>query len=398
MLSQMAFNKLLVVFLLISISLCQAHKLGINKPFSRTRNAPELYENEVLYFAEGTINDYGELIIDVADIVDGFDKDAVPFSQRNPYRAGTAITNDSFFAVTLPSGGFDALKTSQALSQDEEKCNFVAATQYSYVYALLGYTIKARYDVDIAPSITYIMKNFPTKFISRQEGEQDDVSVIQQATCDDISNYIAYVVHKYGVVGSDCIPNTEVPESTTNCTLPEGKYEKYLVGYKYANFFGNNDAVKQALIKFGPAFVYGYGLIIGWDPENWITVYRSHDTGRYILDSEDIDSDATDIQGYLYAQVDGDDTPVIPPEDCSGKTEAECACIEGDERTFCITCTAKNVPSSDCKCPADISGTYTKAQCEEDKASTEKEATGSVRVTLSVIATAAVLPALALFI
>lgn len=41
--------------------------------------------------------------------------------------------------------------------------------------------------------------------------------------------------------------------------------------------------------------MYGYGLIIGWDPENWITVYRSHDTGRYILDSEDIDSDATDI-------------------------------------------------------------------------------------------------------
>ncbi|KAA6368741.1 MAG: hypothetical protein EZS28_035732 [Streblomastix strix] len=402
MLSYMAFNKLLLVFILISISLCGTHKRGIRQSFSRTRtNVGYLFEEKVLYFGEGTINDEGELIIDLDDLEYQFDKDVVPFSERNPYRAGTAITNNSFLAVTLPSGGFEELKTSQALNLDEEMCNFVNQTYNSLTYALLGYTALALQGADIAPSITYIMKNYPTKSINRKEGQDDDESVLQQPTCvDNTNNQITFAVHKSGVVGSDCIPNTEVPLSTTECTLPDGIYEKYLVGFKYANFFGgDNDAVKEALIKFGPAFVTNYGqLIIGWDSENWTTVIRSHDTGMYILDTKKIDPDAGGLQGYLYAQVDGDDTPVIPPADCSGKTEAECACIESDTRPFCITCTAKDVPSSECQCPADASGTYTKAQCEEDKASTEKEATGSFRVTLSVIVTAVVLPVLALFI
>ncbi|KAA6352790.1 MAG: hypothetical protein EZS28_051683, partial [Streblomastix strix] len=65
-------------------------------------------------------------------------------------------------------------------------------------------------------------------------------------------------------------------------------------------------------------------------------------------------------------------TPSLPAcsGDCvpnTGKTEEQCACIVGDTRTFCVTCTGKNLPTADCKCPVDASGTYTSAKCEEDK-------------------------------
>ncbi|KAA6393297.1 MAG: hypothetical protein EZS28_011174 [Streblomastix strix] len=81
----------------------------------------------------------------------------------------------------------------------------------------------------------------------------------------------------------------------------------------------------------------------------------------------------------------------------TGKTEVVCPCVDGDERAFCITCTAKDTPSSECKCPSSTTGDYTKAQCEEDKASTEKESTGSIRITLSVIIAAVMIPIFALF-
>ncbi|KAA6360327.1 MAG: hypothetical protein EZS28_044146, partial [Streblomastix strix] len=108
------------------------------------------------------------------------------------------------------------------------------------------------------------------------------------------------------------------------------------------------------------------------------------------------------------ASVSGDDllvcskTPSAPA--CSGqcadntnKTQTECACVSGDKRGICYTCTAKDTPYAECKCPEVNEGDYTKEKCEEDKILTEKEASGSVRITQSIIAVAVVIPILALF-
>ncbi|KAA6390364.1 MAG: hypothetical protein EZS28_014114 [Streblomastix strix] len=84
--------------------------------------------------------------------------------------------------------------------------------------------------------------------------------------------------------------------------------------------------------------------------------------------------------------------------DLQDKTEIQCPCIDGDERAFCITCTAKDTPSSECKCPKDDEGDYSQEKCEADKPSFDKESTGSVRATLGMIAAAVVFPALVLLV
>ncbi|KAA6399074.1 MAG: hypothetical protein EZS28_005397 [Streblomastix strix] len=109
--------------------------------------------------------------------------------------------------------------------------------------------------------------------------------------------------------------------------------------------------------------------IIGWEGTNWVTAVLSDQTGGYILNTKDIDSSATDLEGFVFASVDGSDTSVIPPpSDCTGKTEEQCPCSSIDDtRPFCKTCTGKNQPSSECKCPTVAEGDYTKAQCDQDK-------------------------------
>lgn len=124
--------------------------------------------------------------------------------------------------------------------------------------------------------------NLPTKLNIKYSSREDVVADIPIAKCSDIllSTYFEYVVHKYGIVGSDCISNTAIPSSTDTCTEPEGKYERYLVGYKLGRFYGSNDAAKEALIKFGPFRNSDY-LFIGWEDDRWITVETS--SGGYVL-------------------------------------------------------------------------------------------------------------------
>ncbi|KAA6369718.1 MAG: hypothetical protein EZS28_034755, partial [Streblomastix strix] len=107
----------------------------------------------------------------------------IPFSDRNPYRPGTSIEDTSFLAI--PKEGFADLKTSQPLNDLEKGCGFVEEAKRISYSPRLGYTAKAIKNVDIAPSMTYILKNYPTKEIYRVEGKQDDVSDIKEMTCDD---------------------------------------------------------------------------------------------------------------------------------------------------------------------------------------------------------------------
>ncbi|KAA6313621.1 MAG: hypothetical protein EZS28_055724 [Streblomastix strix] len=81
-----------------------------------------------------------------------------------------------------------------------------------------------------------------------------------------------------------------------------------------------------------------------------------------------------------------------------GKTEQQCECISEDIRASCMIYTAKDTPSVECKCPKIAQGDYTKDKCEANKASTEKESTGSYQMNLGIINVAVVLPALTIFI
>ncbi|KAA6372004.1 MAG: hypothetical protein EZS28_032469, partial [Streblomastix strix] len=274
-----ALNKLLILFVLAVLSLCEARKHGIRSRFSRIKtNAPEHFQDNILYFVLGYINDEGKLIFDYTDKdLDTFSSyDEVPFSDRNPYRPGTSIEDTSFLAI--PKEGFEELQTSQPLNDSERRCSPIDYVFKEGFYALLGYTVKTFKGVDIAPN---------------------------------------------------------------------------------------------------------YGIIIGWESTNWVTAVLSDQTGGYILNTKAIDSSATDLMGSVYINFDGSDTSIIPAADCettpslpacsgdcvpnTDKTEEQCGCIVGDTRTFCVTCTGKNLPTADCKCPDVKEGDYTKAKCEEDK-------------------------------
>ncbi|KAA6398552.1 MAG: hypothetical protein EZS28_005914, partial [Streblomastix strix] len=260
--------------------------------------------DKVLCFNPGNMTDNRELIIDYQYTNPDTAYIEVPFSDRNPYRPGTTITDASF--LTIPTEGFENLKTNLLLNGSEISCKPIGYHHTYYQYAPFGYTIKAQYDVDVAPNITYILKNHPIKQIFTYPpsyGRPDSQNDIQAMTCSNIEDkYIFYVLHKFGVVGTDCIPNTGIPVSATECSEPEGKYEKYLEGFSQAWFFGGNDAAKEALIKFGPIQFMPYsGVIIGWEGDNWVIASESTYDFRYVLDTIPIDPKMTDEVGLVYA-------------------------------------------------------------------------------------------------
>ncbi|KAA6368499.1 MAG: hypothetical protein EZS28_035974, partial [Streblomastix strix] len=265
-------NKILFVFVFSAISLCEARK---HDPiFSFFKKKPN-EDDRILNFGFGSINDNRELMWNYTNRDPDylFDDDEVPFEYREPYRPGTKITDKSFLIIpNISKADFEKLNTSKPLNELENACLPVYQAYRSY-YTILGYTILALKGVDIQPSITYIMMNYPTKEIQKYpDGTmyEDSEIDIEQPVCESYSvgnnNAIPYVVHKYGVVGTDCFPNTAVPGSTTECSQKDGKFEKYLVGYKQGIFQGDADVMKEALIKFGPVYVYGsHEIFIGWD-------------------------------------------------------------------------------------------------------------------------------------
>ncbi|KAA6376352.1 MAG: hypothetical protein EZS28_028121, partial [Streblomastix strix] len=110
-------------------------------------------------------------------------------------------------------------------------------------------------------------------------------------------------------------------------------------------------------------------VVIGWEGNNWVTVELSQTTGGLVLGTYPIDPDQ-EMPGFVLAKYEADPGTQI--------------------------CTGKNQPSSECVCPEVASGSYTKAKCEKDKA-VILGSSGSFHIALQMIASAVVLPILALF-
>ncbi|KAA6390632.1 MAG: hypothetical protein EZS28_013840, partial [Streblomastix strix] len=74
------------------------------------------------------------------------------------YKLDVSPNNEKFYSIPLSE--FDGLKTSKKLTENEiEKCPALLNSHMAGLYSLLGYTVKAIEDVDIAPSITYFIKS-----------------------------------------------------------------------------------------------------------------------------------------------------------------------------------------------------------------------------------------------
>ncbi|KAA6379002.1 MAG: hypothetical protein EZS28_025471 [Streblomastix strix] len=195
-------------------------------------------------------------------------------SKAKPYREGTAINDTSFFLVS--EIGFSSRRTSAALGDADMACDAVKKFHRSGKYAQLGYSLLGKDNVDVQPSYTYLLANYPKKVTTKALDVNETVIDIPPLTCenynDTLNPYLEFVLHKSGFVGAECIPNTEVPTDVTKCSVDGVTLKKYFENYKEAAFKGNSDTIKEVLIKFGAVRIYDGTVIIGWNESNWVTV------------------------------------------------------------------------------------------------------------------------------
>ncbi|KAA6334952.1 MAG: hypothetical protein EZS28_053013, partial [Streblomastix strix] len=132
-----------------------------------------------------------------------------------------SVKNNTF--TTIPLENFQDLKTSIALTAKEQKCTAVTQFFDKFNYGLYGYTVLALEQLDLAPSITALIKNGLTKITytdvpqSKTEYYKDILFNEGCNTTDNIK-YLTYGIRKSGVVDTECFPNNKIPTVTKQCT------------------------------------------------------------------------------------------------------------------------------------------------------------------------------------
>ncbi|KAA6373486.1 MAG: hypothetical protein EZS28_030987 [Streblomastix strix] len=173
--------RLLLVLSVLSFAKESRNKLFAK--FDRIKATAPTRQNDILYFEIGSIDKDGVLQADYSklDPLKDLGYDEFKFSKGKPYQSGTKITDPSFYAV--PQEGFSELLTSRALNQSEYTCQLIYDTHIQGFYGLLGYTIKAIRNVDIAPSITYVLKNYPKSVHYKYPGNVEEAALVEPQTC-----------------------------------------------------------------------------------------------------------------------------------------------------------------------------------------------------------------------
>ncbi|KAA6390593.1 MAG: hypothetical protein EZS28_013880 [Streblomastix strix] len=302
------------------------------------QDAPEqlvLDEEGILYYKTGEIDKNNELLQDyrkyeILEKVPFLGYKEYKISKGKPFRDGTAITDASFYLVQ--ETGFETRKTSAALTTDEKACKAVKYFHSSGIYAQLGYSLYGKDNVDVAPSITYLLANYPTKATFKELNKTDVVTVLPALTCGnylaEYTQYLEFVLYKAGFTGADCYPNTIIPTDLTVCSNT-GTNKKYFQNFKEAAFKGNSDTIKDVLIRYGAVRLYDGTVIVGWDGADWVTVIEKPipgdepdpvdppvernveeepdvpdvpdlNTYQYVLDKKPISTYTGVVQGFVY--------------------------------------------------------------------------------------------------
>ncbi|KAA6401641.1 MAG: hypothetical protein EZS28_002834 [Streblomastix strix] len=248
-----------------------------------------VFEKGNLYYSPDTVGDNGILIHNFKNYNEnlGFlkSKEIINFNILQE-----SVTNTSLSFSSIPSDGFENLKTNVALTQAERRCKAVLDSYNSGLFALYGYTAKAVEDADIAPSITALIKSGPSQVQylnvpSNYKQIFKDYNVTQQ--CNGTQIELSYGLNKQGVIDSQCIPNTDIPEDINRCIGSGVEYQTHLKGFREGSFYNADERiVKDLIIRFG-VVVTNAGILIGWELRKWVLVdYDSR--GRYKLNFVDI--------------------------------------------------------------------------------------------------------------
>ncbi|KAA6376625.1 MAG: hypothetical protein EZS28_027847, partial [Streblomastix strix] len=140
-------------------------------------------------------------------------------------------------------------------------------------YDLLGYSIKTQASADIAPSITYIVKNGVTSIEiqnipSNLTTAENSIAVSQTCTPSVSSAFLDTIslgLHKAGTTDNVCASNTAIPSDERKCANGD-KSAVYFKGYKFVTFGAADvDTLKAAILRFGAVNLAKVGLVVGWD-------------------------------------------------------------------------------------------------------------------------------------
>ncbi|KAA6386335.1 MAG: hypothetical protein EZS28_018133, partial [Streblomastix strix] len=224
----MAFTKLLLVLAVLSFG----------KPSVFRKKAGAYAKDSIYYFSE-TVDKNGVLTFDVKDVKSADDFAPKELSKKiTDYKlldAASSETLEKYYGIAADKAALAKLLTSVALTADEINCDYVAEEHFYGFYGLVGYSVYAVEKVDLAPSLTHLIKNGPTKVTYKNVGEGLNTTFVDETveqTCDSDNMYTFFFgVTRNGIVDKKCVPNTGIPAEAAKCTTDE-KYKAYLKGYR----------------------------------------------------------------------------------------------------------------------------------------------------------------------
>ncbi|KAA6377633.1 MAG: hypothetical protein EZS28_026840 [Streblomastix strix] len=383
-------------------------------------------EQNLLNFIPGTMNPDGDIEVDMAG-VKKYEDYKYQTSDLDDYRVQFRLRTENdewFFPIVETKAELEDLATSQQLTPSEQTCQTVVSIHDYRYYGLMGYTIKALKKLDIKPSIIWLLKhntvgvkytNFDEDFLSDDMHYFAYQSFGQTCGESNSSNGIIHSLRHSGVVDTSCIPNDMRLEDIVDdsyCVDGETKTKTYLKGFTEGRFMnGNILNVKKLLLRFGAVYSNILDMIIvGWTTESgdeqqrdfWITaefdkVQKTYKYRKLLADDNSVrlgailgnpDPNAPDevdvIKECKQSCIPEVDTPI-----------ADCPCYEVDDpREICKKACVPTISTSidECACydvgdPREI--------CQRN--CVPKEGGGQIRIQLSMIFAAVILPVLMLY-
>ncbi|KAA6399632.1 MAG: hypothetical protein EZS28_004841 [Streblomastix strix] len=259
----MAFTKLLLVLAVLSFG----------KPTLLRKKAGATFAKDSIYYYGETVDKNGVLTFDVKDVTSAENWEPKFLSKKiTDYKlldSASSETLEKYYGIAADKAALEKLLTSVALTADEIACDNVAGEYEFGFYGLFGYSVYAVEKVDLAPSLTHLIKNGPTKVTYTNVGEGLNTTFADETvaqTCGGDAEYaFIFGVTRNGIVDKKCVPNTGIPAEAAKCTTDE-KYKAYLKGYRLGQFEGDANTLKSLLVRFGPVHV-GANVFIGWEQE-----------------------------------------------------------------------------------------------------------------------------------
>ncbi|KAA6370580.1 MAG: hypothetical protein EZS28_033892 [Streblomastix strix] len=193
------------------------------------------HSGDSIYFSAGTMDNNGYITIDIGNVTSLDDLSTLGEKKIADYKPLKKDDPDNFFLVAENENEFKKLKSSASPSSLDylPDCPGVGEAHLDGIYGLLGFTVKAVNKEDITPSIPYLFKSAPQKLHYVKNGEElNDTEKDIFRDVDSILQYCqAYdlIYASYSLARGGIVDDTCVP----NTKLPDDAFKCSESGAKY---------------------------------------------------------------------------------------------------------------------------------------------------------------------